>query len=68
MRCDLRRRDHVAARSEIVCEEGPIVAQNLADVLAGFVDWRKGAVTIHYMLSCVIGCERQREISPKSIE
>jgi hypothetical protein len=48
----------VAGRGEVTGEEESIIPQDLADIIAGFVDWRKSSVTIDDMLPSVIGSER----------
>jgi len=58
----------VPGRGKVTGEEEPIIPQDLADVLAGFLDRRKSSVTIDGMLAGVIGGEGQWKVAAKSVE
>lgn len=55
-------------RGKVTGEEESIIPQDLADIVAGFVDRGKCSVTIDDMLSSVIGGERQWKVAAKSVE
>jgi hypothetical protein len=58
----------VAGHGKVTSEEKSIIPQDLADIVAGFVDRRKRAITINDMLPCVIGRERQWKVAAESVE
>jgi hypothetical protein len=58
----------VAGCREVSHEEGPIIAQDFADVLPSLIDWWKCAVPVHDVLSRVIGSQREWKVPAKSVE
>jgi hypothetical protein len=58
----------VSGHSKVTGEEESIVSQDLADIEAGFGNWRESSVPIDDMLPGVIGSERQWKVATESIE
>jgi hypothetical protein len=58
----------VAGHGQVSSKEESIVPQDLADILTGFVDRRKGSVPINDTLPGVIGRERQWKVAAESVE
>lgn len=58
----------MTGHGKVTSEEESIIPQDLADILAGFIDRRKSSVTIDDTFSGVIGSERQGKIAPESVE
>ena len=49
-------------------EEGPVIAENLADVLSRFVDRRQGLITINDVLADIAGRQGERQSPLEAIE
>jgi hypothetical protein len=58
----------MARQGKVTGEKKSIIPQDLADVLAGFVDRWKRPITIDDVLPSVIGSERQGKVAAKSVE
>jgi len=58
----------VAGCGKVSREKDPVITQHFTDVLPGFSERRKSPVTVDDMLARVIGCQRKREVSAKSIQ
>lgn len=52
----------------VTYEERAVVSEDLADVLAGFINRRKGSITIHDVLARIIGGQRQRQVSAEAVQ
>lgn len=49
-------------------EEGPVIAQDFADVLSRFVDRRQGLITINDVLARIVGRQGKGQISVEAVE
>jgi len=67
-RRELRKHHRAVGRGKVAPKKRPIVTQNLTDIALGFLDRRKGAITVDDVLSRVVGGQSKRKVAAKSVQ